>query len=168
MLARHVRGSYRVRRRTYTCADRPSDGRAQRRCAEPRGHLASPLPHRCRRLVVGGGLVASASSGLLGSPAVAVAAQPTIRPRSEWGEDLRPTGPLGSELPGGVSFLLVHHTAGANGYPPVAYNFLVDAYGGIWEGRQGSLAGPVKGDATGGSQGYALSLIHISEPTRPY
>ena len=83
-----------------------------------------------------------------------------------------------------VRFLLVHHTASTNdygpgevaaqiqgfydfhtgpekGWPDVAYNFFVDRFGGIWEGRQGSLAGAVRGDATGGSQGFSqlCSLI---------
>jgi N-acetylmuramoyl-L-alanine amidase len=83
-----------------------------------------------------------------------------------------------------VRFLLVHHTASTNdytgdqvvdqirgfyhfhtgpekGWPDVAYNFFVDRFGGIWEGRAGSLAGPVRGDATGGSQGFSqlCSLI---------
>ncbi len=108
--------------------------------------------------------------------------RPTIRPRADWAGDLEPTGPLTPE--DDVRFLLVHHTASTNDYgpdevadqirgfyefhtgpekkwPDVAYNFFVDRHGGIWEGRQGSLEGPVRGDATGGSQGFALlcSLI---------
>ncbi|MBA3367448.1 MAG: N-acetylmuramoyl-L-alanine amidase [Geodermatophilaceae bacterium] len=77
-----------------------------------------------------------------------------------------------------MRLLLVHHTASSNRYaredvpglirgsyathigpdrswPDVAYNFFVDRYGVVWEGRSGSLAGPVKPDATGGSQGFA-------------
>jgi len=53
-----------------------------------------------------------------------------------------------------------YHT-GVKGWHDIAYNFLVDAYGGIWEGRQGSLTSPVKGDATGGSQGYAQLCCFI-------
>ncbi len=126
--------------------------------------------------VVGGGIIAATARDLFAGPAAA-APQPTINPRSSWGADLMPKGPLPAERPEDVKFLLVHHTAGANGYPPdavrsilrgifsyhtgpkgwndVAYNFFVDAHGGIWEGRQGSLTTPVKGDATGGSQGFA-------------
>jgi hypothetical protein len=87
------------------------------------------------------------------------------------------------ELPADVRFLLVHHTASPNDYPvgsvgarirsiyrmhtgargwaDVAYNFFVDRYGGIWEGRSGSIDQPVKGDATGGSQGFALLCCFI-------
>jgi hypothetical protein len=114
--------------------------------------------------------------------AAADALQPPIRPRSDWAGDRAPKGELVAE--GDVRFLLVHHTASTNdygpdrvaeqirgfydfhtgpekGWPDVAYNFFVDRYGGIWEGRQGSLAGAVRGDATGGSQGFAqlCSLI---------
>lgn len=110
------------------------------------------------------------------------ALRPTIRPRSDWAGDLAPTGALAPE--DDVRFLLVHHTASTNdygpddvanqirgwfefhtsaekGWPDIAYNFLIDRFGGIWEGREGSLDGPVRGDATGGSQGFALlcSLI---------
>ncbi len=92
---------------------------------------------------------------------------------------------LEPELPGDVRFLLVHHTATSNGYaaakvpelirgfytfhtgtkkwPDVAYNFFVDRYGVLWEGRAGSLAGPVKADATGGSQGFAQLCCFIGD-----
>ena len=108
--------------------------------------------------------------------------RPAIHPRSDWAGELGVKGELTPE--DDVRFLLVHHTASTNDYGPddvanqirgfynfhtgpekgwsdVAYNFFVDRYGGIWEGRQGSLASPIRGDATGGSQGFALlcSLI---------
>lgn len=111
--------------------------------------------------------------------------------RSTWGADLPPKGPLSEEAPGDVRFLLVHHTASSNayaqadvprllrsiyefhtgsakGWPDIAYNFLVDRFGRVWEGRTGSLQGPVKPDATGGSQGFTqLGCFlgdHTSEP----
>lgn len=97
-----------------------------------------------------------------------------IIPRSEWAVDLSPTGPLPSEE---VRFLLVHHTASGNeyergdvpallrgffefhtsaekGWRDIAYNFLIDRFGRVWEGRTGSTDGPIAGDATGGNQGY--------------
>lgn len=99
-----------------------------------------------------------------------------IHPRSEWGADLLPKGPLPAE--NDVRFLLVHHTAATTNYSEdavirqmrgiysfhtgsqknwndVCYNFFVDRFGGVWEGRAGSLNGPVMADATGGSQGFA-------------
>ena len=47
------------------------------------------------------------------------------------------------------------HTSSAKGWPDVAYNFFVAPDGSVWEGRAGSLDGPVTADATGGNQGYA-------------
>ncbi len=110
-------------------------------------------------------------------------AQPVIRPRSDWGADLPALGEL--QVEEDVRFLLVHHTASPNvgpdasvsqlrsfyayhtstekGWPDIAYNFLVDSGGQIWEGRTGSLAGPVRGDATGGSQGHALLCCLIGD-----
>lgn len=129
------------------------------------------------------GRATAAPADLLG------ALQPEIAPRSAWGADRPVTGPIVPE--DDVRFLLVHHTASTNdyqpaevaeqirgfhqfhtgpekGWPDVAYNFFVDRFGGIWEARQGSIAGPVRGDATGGSQGFALlcCLIgdHSTEP----
>jgi hypothetical protein len=87
-----------------------------------------------------------------------------------------------------VRFLLVHHTAGPNdyapadvpgtlrgiyrfhtgpdkGWPDVAYNFFVDRFGGVWEGRTGSIGAPIKGDATGGSQGFALLCCFLGTHT---
>lgn len=122
-------------------------------------------------------------------PAVAsvAALQPEIRPRSDWGADLPVTGEILPE--DDVRFLLVHHTASTNdygpdqvvgqirgfyefhtgpekGWPDVAYNFFVDRFGTIWEARAGSMAGPVRGDATGGSQGHALLCSLIGDHGR--
>ncbi len=109
-----------------------------------------------------------------------------VNPRAAWGADLPPQGPIDAEAPGDVRFLLVHHTVSANGYaaaevpgllrgiyafhtgpekgwPDIAYNFFVDAHGGVWEGRTGSLDAPVKGSATGGSQGYAQLCCFVGD-----
>jgi hypothetical protein len=56
------------------------------------------------------------------------------------------------------------HT-GEKAWPDIAYNFLVDREGGVWEGRAGSLAGPVAADATGGSQGFAQLVCFIGDFT---
>ncbi len=109
--------------------------------------------------------------------------QPAITARAEWGSTLRPTGAIPPEE---VKFLIVHHTlepgsdyavgdvarllggiydyhTRSKGWPDVAYNLFVDRFGGIWEGRTGSIAGPVRGDATGGNQGYTQLCCFIGD-----
>ncbi len=139
-----------------------------------------------RRTVLGG-LGTVAVAGLLG-PAIASlpagAQQPAIVPRSQWGPQLVPTGPIAAEPD--VRFLLVHHTVNTNtygaaevvgilgaiysfhtgperGWPDIAYNFFVDRFGTVYEGRTGSLAGAVAGDASGGSQGFAQLCTFIGD-----
>nr|WP_269779206.1 N-acetylmuramoyl-L-alanine amidase [Propioniciclava soli] len=110
--------------------------------------------------------------------------RPDIAPREAWANGRAPRGALAIEE--APRFLLVHHTATSNTYdaegvarqlqsvfafhtgperawPDVAYNFIVDRFGGIWEGRQGSLAGPVRGDASGGSQGFAQLCCFLGD-----
>lgn len=124
-------------------------------------------------LVAGGSLLTSVP------PAQAV----TINPRSSWAIDRPPLGPLPNE---DVRFLLVHHSASQNGHTTadapgilrgfydyhtgpekgwndIAYNFLIDAGGGVWEGRSGSIAGSIAGDATGGNQGYSQLVCVIGD-----
>jgi N-acetylmuramoyl-L-alanine amidase len=133
---------------------------------------------RRRFILAGLGVVAAASlprRALATSiPALEVAPGLVVARRAAWANGLAPKGPLQPE--GHVRFLLVHHTAqtnayaqgdvpailqgifayhtGAKGWNDVAYNFFVDRYGQVWEGRTGSLDGPVVGDATGGNQGF--------------
>lgn len=117
--------------------------------------------------------------------AFAAPAQPEIRPRSAWATKHPVRGTLVPEED--VSFLLVHHTltpntdtpeeipgrirsiyafhTGERGWADVAYNFFVDPSGVVWEGREGSLAGPVQADATGGSQGFAQLACFIGDFT---
>jgi hypothetical protein len=111
------------------------------------------------------------------------AADLEVYPRSEWGNDRPPRGkPVEEE----VRFLLVHHSASHTGHTSadapailrsfydyhtgpdkgwndIAYNFLIDAGGGAWEGRAGSLDGPVAGDATGGNQGFSQLVCVIGD-----
>lgn len=132
-------------------------------------------------------LIAAATAALWPVlPAAAAPARPSIRPRSDWAEGRDPRGSLKRE--DDVRFLLIHHTATANdyaagevadelrsvfafhtseekGWPDVAYNFFVDRFGTIWEGRSGSIDGPVRGDATGGSQGYAQLCCFLGDFT---
>ena len=90
--------------------------------------------------------------------AVTTAGLPPIVPRSAWGADesIRRNEP---EYAPNVRFAIVHHTAGPNSYSPsqaaaimrgiqiyhvrsngwndIGYNFLVDRYGSVYEGRYG-------------------------------
>ena len=109
-------------------------------------------------------------------PAVPVRPDLLVRPRDSWGAQLPPKSPMAAEPD--VRFMLVHHTAGTTnyqpdqvidqiqqvysyqtgpekGWPDVCYHFFIDRFGGVWEGRAGSLDGPVIADATGGNQGFA-------------
>ena len=116
---------------------------------------------------------------------VTVAPGLEILPRDAWGADLPPKGPITGEE---VRFLLVHHTASTNsypaggarnvlrsvygfqtgpakGWPDVCYEFFVDRYGVVWEGRTGALQAPVRADATGGSQGFAQLVCLVGDFT---
>ena len=106
----------------------------------------------------------------------------SIHPRADWAIDRPPKGPMPAE---DVRFLIVHHSASRNGHTgddapailrsfydyhtgpkgwnDIAYNFLIDADGGISEGRFGSLDGPVAGDATGGNQGFTQLVCIIGD-----
>jgi len=97
--------------------------------------------------------------------ASAAAIQPTIITRAQWGADesLRGSKTLSTT----VKAIVIHHTAGTNDYTPdtaaaqvrgiyaydtqglgwadIAYNFLVDKWGRVYEGRAGSITQPVRG-----------------------
>ncbi len=107
----------------------------------------------------------------------------TIIERDAWADGRAPTGPIEAE--DDVRFLIVHHTVSSNtygegdvvgilrsmynfhtndkGWSDVAYNFCVDRFGRVWEARAGSAAGAVRGDATGGSQGFAILCAFIGD-----
>lgn len=120
----------------------------------------------------------------------AVTPQPTIYSRAQWGanENLRDKGSLRySEVHAGF----VHHTVNANdytraevpgllrsiyayhtqsrGWSDVGYNYLVDRFGRIWEGRYGGVDRPVVGAHTLGYNEYsfAMSAIGNYDITQP-
>jgi uncharacterized protein with LGFP repeats len=119
-------------------------------------------------------------------------ARPRIVSRAEWGADES----LRSRCDGGtytttVRAAFVHHTAGTNSYSSdqsagivrgvyayhtqsrgwcdVGYNFLVDKYGTIFEGRRGGPALPVLGAHTGGynANSFGVSLMGNFETATP-
>ena len=126
---------------------------------------------------------ATAAVAVVGQRLALPASGLTINPRSSWASNRPPLGPLDSE---DVRFLLVHHSASRNGHTgaeapgilrsfydfhtspekgwnDIAYNFLIDADGGIWEGRFGSMSEAVVGDATGGNQGFSQLVCVIGD-----
>ena len=105
-----------------------------------------------------------------------------VKPRSTWATEAAPPAGLATER--AVNVLLVHHSDSPNsypadavpatlrgfwrfhtgpdkGWPDIAYNFFVDRFGGVWEGRSGSLLAPVVGSATGGNQGHSQLICLI-------
>ncbi len=117
-------------------------------------------------------------------------AKPRIYSRAQWGADerMRDASSLHyGEVHGGF----VHHTVNANsytrgqvpaiirgiyayhtqsrGWSDVGYNFLVDRFGRIWEGRYGGVDRPVVGAHTLGynDDSFAMSAIGNYDVTRP-
>jgi len=119
-------------------------------------------------------------------------AQPTIRPRSDWASSGWATwnsgcgsGPTYSSR---LDHAVVHHTASTNSYTAaqvpglldgiyryhtaslgwcdIAYNFVVDAFGTIWQGRSGDITRPVLGGHARGFNSYSVgvSLLGQFEP----
>ena len=160
---------------------------------------AAPAPRGLRLVLVDGGSSrADASPGpahtLGGSVAEAAQVQPTIYTRAQWGADerLRTTAcPKGPDYSSTIKMGFVHHTDGTNGYTAsqvpsiirsiyayhvesngwcdVGYNFLVDRFGRIWEGRYGGIDKAVIGAHTGGfnTDSFGTSLIGTFSTTSP-
>jgi N-acetylmuramoyl-L-alanine amidase len=96
--------------------------------------------------------------------------QPQIIARSAWAQGHAPPNHVPEY--GAVKLAFVHHSDGTNGYAQsevpailqgifdyhvyvrgfwdIAYNFAIDAYGGIWEARAGGIDLPVMGAHAGG------------------
>lgn len=116
----------------------------------------------------------------------AAAAQPEILPRTlytskGWAKTNSgcASGPISAS--GGVKFAVVHHTVnsntyaandvpamlasiytyhtGTNGWCDTAYNFIVDRFGRIWEGRSGGVTKPIVG---GHAQGFNTGSVGVS------
>ncbi|MGK2956855.1 MAG: peptidoglycan recognition protein family protein [Acidimicrobiales bacterium] len=108
--------------------------------------------------------------------------QPGIHPRSVWGA--RDPKVALTNAPK-IQMGFVHHTVNANGYAAadvpamlrsiqayhmdsngwddIGYNFLVDRFGTAWEGRAGSLNGPVIGAHTGGFNTGSVGVAIIGD-----
>ncbi len=107
------------------------------------------------------------------------AGSPAFIPRAAWGADERLERP--PTLAPAVRFVVIHHTAGANAYTrrqsaaivrgiqlyhmsgngwnDIGYNFLVDKYGQVFEGRAGGADRPVVGAH---SEGFNAGSVGIA------
>jgi hypothetical protein len=146
--------------------------RADRRPRRPVALALVAVPAAAGRL-----LAARAASGA--AQAAQVGGRPPIVLRAGWGGDLVP--PRSAPAFGAVRFGVVHHTVGANTYSPqqaaaqvlavakfhrdtrgwndVGYNFLVDRFGTIYEGRAGGVEQPVIGAQ---AQGFNAQSTGVS------
>jgi hypothetical protein len=111
---------------------------------------------------------------------LSIAGSPLIIPRLSWGADesIRRAPP---QYAPALQYALVHHTAGTNNYSPadsaaivrgieiyhvkgngwndIGYNFLVDKYGQIFEGRYGGVDRPVVGAH---AQGFNTGSVGVA------
>ena len=125
-----------------------------------------------------------------GSQAAAAPGMPQIITRAQWGADesMRNRGPIYSDV---VKVGFVHHTVSSSTYSPeeaaaqmrnlyawytkglkysdMAYNFLVDRFGRLYEGRYGGMAKPVVGGHTAGlnTDSFAVSAMGNFEEYNP-
>lgn len=136
------------------------------------------------------GPVASAAARLtdglstLGTPSAAQAAgRPSILTRAQWGADESWAGsPVYATA---ARYAIVHHTAGSNtytreqapavvraiyryhtqtlGWRDIGYNFLIDRYGTVYEGRRGGLDRPVVGAHAAGFNTGSIGVSVMGE-----
>ncbi len=114
-------------------------------------------------------------------PAPGSRAAPAIIPRAQWGADQCP--PRAAPAYGEVQLGFVHHTVNANRYAPqdsaaivlsicryhrnsngwrdIGYNFLVDRYGQIFEGRDGGADQPVIGAQAQGYNAVSTGVANL-------
>ena len=148
----------------------------------------TPTATRDERAELGGN-AANGTAQLTGGSA-AVPPRPPVFSRAQWGADesLRDRGSLRY---GTIKAGFVHHTVNANGYTredvpaiirgiyayhtrslgwsDIGYNFVVDRFGRIWEGRFGGIGRAVVGAHTLGynDESFAMSAIGNYETARP-
>ena len=107
---------------------------------------------------------------------------PAIIPRSQWGGDTQCV-PRDTPSMGTVQMAFIHHTVNANDYGPadsagmvlamcryhrdgngwddIGYNFLVDKYGQIFEGRAGGIDQPVVGAQAQGWNAQSTGIANL-------
>ena len=131
------------------------------------------------------GAVTGASQALGGLLTAWADPQPTINSRSSWGASDCP--PRQAASYGSVKASFVHHTVNANdytasqvpamilsicryhrntnGWDDIGYNFLVDKYGRLWEGRAGGIDKPVIGAHTLGYNAESTAIANLGTNT---
>jgi hypothetical protein len=134
---------------------------------------------RTRLHAIASGAVAAVRRVAGVDTAQADTSQPAIVPREQWASDKCP--PRADPVYGSVKLAFIHHTVSANEYGPedsaamvlaicryhrngngwndIGYNFLVDRYGTIFEGRAGGIADAVIGAQ---AQGYNSNSTGIA------
>ncbi|MGI8645202.1 MAG: FG-GAP-like repeat-containing protein [Nocardioides sp.] len=137
-----------------------------------------------------GRAAAAAQPAGVSSGAAAYTPMPTIFSRAQWGADEagRDAGSLRyyevhagfvhhtvnsndyseADVPGIIRSIYAYHTR-SRGWSDIGYNFLVDRFGRVWEGRYGGVDRPVVGAHTLGYNEYsfAMSAIGNFETVQP-
>jgi hypothetical protein len=143
---------------------------------------ASPGARRLTALRRAANAAVVSAGRLLGAaPARAQEPQPGMVPRADWGASQCP--PREAPIYGSVKAAYVHHTVNSNDYTPeeapaivlaicrfhrnsngwndIGYNFLVDRYGTIYEGRAGGIDQPVVGAQAQGYNAQTTGIANI-------
>lgn len=134
----------------------------------------------------GGGAGASGSggTGTAGAPAA-----PPMFTRAQWGAGGWAYGNSGCgngpTMASSLRFAVVHHTVSTNDYSTsqaddqiraiydyhvngrgwcdIAYNFVVDRFGTVWEGRTNSISGPVQGGHASGFNSGSMGVVLLGQ-----
>jgi hypothetical protein len=113
----------------------------------------------------------------------AQAGQPAIQPRSSWDPTGKQCPPRTAPQYGDVQVAFVHHTVSlndytatdvpsiilgicrfhrnSNGWNDIGYNFVVDKFGTLWEGRAGGIDQPVVGAQAQGFNSQSTGIANI-------
>jgi hypothetical protein len=148
----------------------------------PAGAATAPTPSAPAGARSGDAAGDTAGGDTVALSALKVSAKPTIYSRAQWGanEALRDKSSLRY---GTIKTGFIHHTVNANnysasqvpalirgiyayhtqsrGWSDIGYNFLVDRFGRIWEGRYGGVDRPVVGAHTRGYNEYSFAMSAI-------